>query len=240
MIDLHTHLLPSLDDGAVDREEALKMTEALHEQNITAAVCTPHFDPSQIGLEKFIEKRTYALTQMRTSKLRLIPASETVLHEYLFHYPDLSKLCIENTKYLLLELPFQKKWDAELFETLNSLITYYDLIPIIAHIERYPAVKKQKKMIKRLMEAGCIIQLNTSSILEKRTRKKAFNYMEKGYIDVLGSDCHDMQKRPPVMNMAVNQIKQKFGFGYCEKLEYNAECIINGIELRKKKSYIIE
>ena len=240
MIDLHTHILPAIDDGAHDTREALMMTESLAKQKVTLAVCTPHFDPSQSDLREFVAKRSYAMSLLRTSRLPLIPASETVLHEYLFHYPDLSKLCIYNTRYLLVELPFGKKWDHKLFDTLDRLITYYDLIPIIAHIERYPAVKNRNYLIKRLQKAGCIIQLNSSAILDEKTKRKAFYYLKKGYIDVLGSDCHNMKSRPPRIAEAVIQIEYKFGAKYCAELEYRADCIINGIELRKKKSYIME
>jgi len=238
MIDLHTHLLPRIDDGACDVETALKMTEALYAQNIMVAVCTPHFNPTDTTLEDFVARRASAFAQMGVSQLHLIPASETILHEYLFHYPDLSRLCIENTRYLLLEFHDQKKWASKNYEYLEKLINHYNIIPIIAHIERYPAVKR--KHIKKLMELGCVIQLNTSAILNPKTRKKAFQYIKHNYIDVLGSDCHDLQKRPPNMVGAIDIIKEKFGIQYCEKLEDQTSCIINGIELRKKKSYIIE
>jgi len=69
-------------------------------------VCTPHFDPTQTDLEDFLNRRAKSLSQLEAAKLQLIPASETRLHDYLFHYPDLSKLCIKDTRYLLLELPF--------------------------------------------------------------------------------------------------------------------------------------
>lgn len=238
MIDLHTHILPNIDDGACDMDTALQMTEALYTQNIMKAVCTPHFDPSCTSEEDFVEQRAFALSKMRGSRIQLIPASETILHEYLFHFADLSKLCIENTRYLLLELPCQKRLDSKIFENLNRLIDYYNIIPMIAHIERYPAIKR--KQIKTLIKMGCIIQLNTGTILNTKTRKKAFRYIKKGYIDVIGSDCHDMQKRPPYMTKALELIEDKLGVPYGEMLEYQAECVINGIELRKKKSYIIE
>ncbi|MDF2544873.1 MAG: hypothetical protein K0S47_4591 [Herbinix sp.] len=238
MIDLHTHILPNIDDGASDIEISLQMTEALYTQNIMKAVCTPHFDPSSTSLEDFIKRRTSALSRMSGSRIQLIPASETILHEYLFHYHDLSKLCIEDTRYLLLELPYLKKLDSKILDDISRLLDYYNIIPIIAHIERYHAIRR--KQIKTLIKMGCMIQLNTGAILNKRTRKKALQYIKKEYINVIGSDCHDMQKRPPYMRKALELIEYKLGAPYCERLEYYAEGIINGIELMKKKSYIIE
>ena len=238
MIDFHTHILPNIDDGASDLETALQMTEALYSQKIMIAVCTPHFDPSSTSLEDFIKQRAFALSKMGDSRIELIPASETMLHEYLFHYSDLSELCIENTNYLLLEMPLHKKWDPKIYENISRLIDYYNIIPIIAHIERYHAIKR--KQLKTLIKMGCMIQMNTATILNRKTRKRAFRYIKNEFISVIGSDCHDMLKRPPCMAKALELIEEKLGIPYCEKLEYHAECIIKGIELRKKKSYIIE
>jgi len=240
MIDLHTHILPCIDDGASSVEEAIELTESLFQQNTRIAVCTPHFDPSQTALEEFLLKREKAMALMDASMVMLISASETMLHEYLFHYPDLSELCIGKTKYLLLELPFDRRWDKELYVKLNKITAYYNIIPVIAHIERYPSVKKSEKTIKKLIEMGCVIQLNTSSIIDRKTRSRSFRYMKKGYIDVLGSDCHNMNKRPPIITMALDNVTHKLGIEYRNRLMYNAECIMNGIEIKRKIVFIIE
>lgn len=237
MIDLHTHILPNIDDGASDLEEALKMTESLRTQNIMKAVCTPHFDPTQTSLQAFIKKRTSAMDCMSDSKIDLICGSETMLHDYLFHYSEISGLCIENTRYLLVELPFRRSWDIKVYETLEKLISYFNVIPIIAHVERYQAVKKNVKCIKKLIDMGCVIQLNTSSIMNKKSMHQAVYYIKHGYIDVLGSDCHNMKNRPPIISAAFDIIEQKLGFKYCAELRYNAQCIVSGIEIRKKIAY---
>ena len=240
MVDLHTHILPNIDDGASNLEEALKMTEFLSNQNIMKAVCTPHFDPSQTSLQEFIKKRTSAMDCMRDSKITLICGSETILHDYLFHYSELSGLCIENTRYLLVELPNRKNWDIKVYEKLEKLISYFAITPIIAHVERYQAVKKNVKCIKKLIDMGCVIQINTTSIMNKKSRHQAIYYMKHGYIDVLGSDCHNMKNRPPVIIAAFDIIEKKLGLKYCAELKHNSECIVSGIEIRKKKVYLIE
>lgn len=240
IIDPHTHILPNIDDGAVSVAEALNMIESLSKQNVQKAVCTPHFDPTKMALQDFISKRSAAMALIKDSKITLISGSETLLHDYLFHYSDLSLLCIESTKYLLLELPYSKKWDDNVFDMIKKLIEYYNLIPIIAHIERYPMVKKHDKYIKKLIEMGCVIQLNTSSILEKNCSRRALRYIKNGLIDILASDCHNMIQRPPNIEVAFDLVIHKLGDKCLDKLKYNAECIINGIELREKDVYIIK
>ena len=240
MVDLHTHLLPDIDDGADTLETALEMTEILYKQNINKVVCTPHFDPYRMDLTEFIAMRNTAMKRMSASRIILIPGSETILHEYLFHYTDLSDLCIEKTRYLLLELPYSKKWDYQVFTSLKRIIDFYDIIPIIAHIDRYPAVKYKKSLIMKLVDYGCLMQLNTSAILDRKKRKWACRYIKEGYIDVLGSDCHDLNKRPPNLAAAFGLIRKKLGAQYYEQLAQNSECIADNSFLAVIRPFIID
>lgn len=226
MIDIHTHILPNMDDGARTIEEAIKMTELLFQQGVRGAVCTPHFDPSRIALDEFIYRRTEAMSLMKEAKIPLFPASETYLHEFLFYYMDLKPLTINNTSYLLIELPFDKKWNSNTYDMIENIIIHYDIIPIIAHIERYPAVRI--KHIERLRELGCLIQLNTSSILEKRLKRKALKYLGAGFIDVLGSDCHNLSHRPPHITKPIEMIIKQVGKEKCDLLIRQSDRIIKG------------
>lgn len=230
MIDLHTHILPGIDDGARDREESLLLIDNLYDQGIDAVVCTPHYYPFETALDDFVYKREKAMGYMGKVKTKLIPASETYLHEYLFNYNSLTPLTVGNTKYLLLELPFNKKWDDGIYEAIEKLIIYFNIIPIIAHIERYPAAKKRN--IKRLKGLGCIMQLNTSSLLDKKLRRRTLSLIKSGMIDVLGSDCHNMDKRPPKYSEAVEYIRKKLGSQYMDKFIKHAEMIIEGLDIR--------
>lgn len=230
MIDLHTHLLPYIDDGAANIEEAMVLIEHLLEQEVTAAVCTPHFDPSTIALEEFIMKRDHSMELLKASSISLIPASETYYHDYLFHYSDISKLSIRNTTYLLLELPFERRWKEDLFIRLKDLIHYFNIIPIIAHIERYPAVNKAA--ILKLLRMGCLMQLNTSSLINPKLRRRTINYINHGYIALLGSDCHNIRSRPPLIRDAIN-ILNNLGEGIWEAMMENAEKVIQDIDIRK-------
>lgn len=240
MVDLHTHILPNIDDGAASVEEAQKMAEMLVMHHITSAVCTPHYNPTETSLQSFINARNAAISLMSEVKINLIPASETILHEYLFHYSELNKLCIENTRYLLLELPYYKKWDEKVFVNLERIIIFYNITPIIAHIERYQAIKKHKKYIRSLLEMGCLFQINASSVLNKKCRKKVLSYIKHGYIDVIASDCHNMTDRLPILSEAYDMISDLLGEQSLNQLIQNAECIINDRELREKAIFLIK
>ncbi|BCJ99667.1 tyrosine-protein phosphatase [Anaerocolumna chitinilytica] len=227
MTDMHTHILPGIDDGASTEEEAILLTEYLHHQKVTTAVCTPHFYPMEMALEEFIRKRTEAMERVSHSKIRLVPASETYLHRFLFFHNDLSPLCIENTNYLLVEFPDMKVWTDTLMEELDKLIGYYNIIPIIAHIDRYKPLLRNKKLLRKLKNMGCLLQMNTTAVLKADTKRKALKLIEDGYVDVLGSDCHNISYRPPVIAEARRIIVEKSGDAIWDRLMYNADKIIN-------------
>lgn len=235
MIDFHTHILPAIDDGANDIRETLALIKALQDEDVKIAVCTPHYDPSDTPLQVFIRSRDNAISMLRElgiAGLRLISASETKLHAYLLNNSELSPLCIGNTRYLLIELPFHKSWGNEVYSILDSLMAYHNIIPIIAHIERYPAVGHSSACIKRLRDMGCVIQLNSSSLIDSKLKKRAVKHIRKGYIDILGSDCHNMTNRPPVIREGLRVIEEKLGVKYCHRFEDNGVKILADTDIR--------
>ena len=130
-----------------------------------------------------------------------------------------------------MELPFNKKWESNIYETIEKLMVHFNIIPIIAHIERYPAAKKSS--IKRLKELGCVMQLNTSSLLSKKLKKRSLSLIGMGLIDVLGSDCHKVEHRPPQIKAAVEYISNELGKSYTDKLIEQSERLIKGIDIRQ-------
>lgn len=234
LIDMHTHILPGIDDGASNLNEAQSMIKSLYEQNTIAAVCTPHFNPVTTSISEFVKKRNQASDLLKDSEIKLINGSETVLHEYLFYYSDLYDLCIGNTNYLLIELPFIKRWPKQVYSLIKKIIMYYDIIPIIAHVERYPPTRNNKKNIKRLRDLGCVIQVNTTTVLNNKVNKRILHYVKESYVDVLGSDCHNMTIRKPILKEAYEKIERELGEEYCEALCFNAWCIVKGIDIRNK------
>lgn len=232
MIDVHTHILPNMDDGATDAAEALKMADCMEKQQIHTVICTPHFDPTMYSIEEFAAKREKALFSMNDSRIAFISGSETQYHELLYQYSDLDLLCINNTKYLLLELAYQSHWSNHDFEGIERLMNLFHVIPMIAHIERYHFLWNNPQNIRKLIHLGCVMQLNAHTIIDKKQRKKALHYIKKGWIDVIGSDCHNMSQRPPNLKEAFVIIEKEIGSYYCDLLHQNANSIIKGRMIR--------
>lgn len=226
MIELHTHIIPKMDDGAKDIEEANHMLDILENQGVRTVVLTPHFYPRERSLEDFLAKRKKRSAVLHHDQIQFLLGSETMLDDFLFHYEDIQGLCIEGTSYLLLELSYRDKWSSHYFDDIERLMERFDVIPIIAHIERYASIKQYYKLIYDLKDMGCMIQMNAGSIVAKWDRLFAMKLLKKGLIDVVSSDCHNMTSRKPIYRDAMEIITAKFGVDYVKKLESNAQSII--------------
>lgn len=202
MIDFHSHVLPGMDDGAKDAEMAVAMVDESVRQGVTTIVCTPHYY-SKRSPRSFVEKRKAAfqrLMERGASGIEFRLAAEVFFTEDTsVSFDDLAILAIENTRYILLELPFQKRYTERLFEKLDEFISETGLTPIIAHVERYPALLAKPSIVTRLVDMGCLIQVNAVAFEVKGVKSFAECLLRKGMIHVVGSDMHNTDARPQSM-----------------------------------------
>lgn len=212
MIDLHTHILPGVDDGAKSVEEAIGLLDMLEKQGVDTVVLTPHYYGRQRGTATFIEKRDASFARLKEAyrgPLKLLKGAECNISTCANRdYADLFPLCIGETNYLLTELSFDKKWSDELWRRIDELLSV-GIVPIIAHAELYPAVIKKPKIARLLHEMGCMIQLNCSSFTQKNRHKTLRKIIgEVPY--ALGTDTHDREARPPEFAAALATIEREF------------------------------
>lgn len=139
-VDIHTHCLPGMDDGAKDLETSLQMLRLLRRQGVAKAALTSHYYPHKESLDSFLKRR-----RRRGSGCARIPAREEypelLLGAEIYVTRGLSEqnlrpLCIGKTDLLLLELPRQP-YKAWILEELRNLTYALDIIPVLAHLERY-------------------------------------------------------------------------------------------------------
>lgn len=210
MLDLHTHILPQMDDGAGSRGEAAVLIQALIHQGITTAVLTPHYYPFKESLPAFLERRMRSYRSLGKCELNLLLGSETYLCESLFCYDSISELAIEKTGFLLVELPYTEPWGSDLYKQLRRIRSKYNLTPVIAHAERYRYVRqKRESALQELEDLGCLIQLNIDSVIERQSRSFALRMLKGGWVDFVGSDCHNMNERPPRFDLFCRIIARK-------------------------------
>ncbi len=232
MIDIHTHILPGIDDGAKKGEQSKEMLLSELSQGVKTVVLTPHYYGRQRSPEQFLERRAKAFAnlkeylpdglEMRLGAEIYFSGVNTAPHE------ELCKLCIQGTKYVLFEFPFNEKWTSALWERLAEFIRETDYTPIIAHVERYMETIKQPQLLRRLADMGCLMQVNTTAFLDRRSRSFAFALLKHGWVHCLGSDAHDTQYRACDYATAKAAIEKAGCYQAFETAQENMRRILSG------------
>ncbi len=232
IVEIHSHILPGIDDGAKDVETSLKMIERLKNQGCDTIVLTPHYYSDSISLDDFLTRRDIAFQKLAEAlpegSPRLIPAAEVYISKYLFTNENLSRLCIGSSNYVLIEHPFSSTFSEASYDRLMNLYCEYKIRPILAHIERYRALMEDESRLDAFIEMGCLAQVNISSFADspRSVRKKLFKYLESGRIHLVGSDCHNIDSRPPSFEEGFAEIRKKSGEEAIKILQSNARLLV--------------
>ena len=227
MIDFHSHILPGIDDGAQDVETSLKMLEMCNSTGVDTVLMTPHCHPmSQEHVDNFINNRDAAFNTLSSaikgySFPSIVPAAEVRIYNGLSKYSGIDKLCIKDTNYILLEMPYEI-WRDYAFEEIYQL-TRLGFRPIMAHLDRF---LDQEQLFGELYSLNVLVQINTSAFLRNAERKNMPRFFEKGHIQVLGSDTHNLELRCPNVAAAYDVINKKFGGDYTDYLDYAGKAIL--------------
>lgn len=215
MFDIHSHILPAVDDGAQNLEESLALLEALKNQGITDVMATPHFYPFEHNLAEFKEVTQSAYSELLKAlegkdlpKVHL--GCEILYFDGLAFSEDIKEFCLGDSKYILLELT-DKCITNTFFENILHLKNNTDIIPIIAHIERYCRSKNFKKLIEFLQYENITVQINASSVLEWLYSLTIKRLINSDLSIIIGSDTHSLLRRPPLIKNAIEIITKKYG-----------------------------
>lgn len=222
MIDLHTHILHGIDDGAQTLDESILLLEAEIKSGVHTVAMTPHFNISSGNLAEFIKKRDELYKQLRDKvrelelPIKLICGAEVAYSSDMLN-SDLEALCFENTKAILIEMPLYNypTFSRDVF--FNLLMEGYT--PIIAHAERYPYFFKTPGLLEALAESGVLIQVNAFSLLSGyRERKRVVKMILAGLVQILATDTHSINRRPPDLDKAVKVVAKKLGDSVAKRL----------------------
>ena len=222
MFDIHTHLLPGIDDGSRNLQDTQSMFSLINQSGVKTVVATPHFYHN-ISIDDFIKSRNEAFLSVEKLNERpeIVLGAEVWLEYGMHKKEDLRKLCIGDTDYMLIELPF-KKWNAWIYDELFKISAKHNINIIIAHLERYINIVKMDD-IYRLCDMDVNIQVNVDRLGGLFFKSSAEKLMKKGIVDFIGSDCHNMTTRKPCMEKAQKRIRAWFGDDYFDGLMKNAE-----------------
>lgn len=215
MTDTHTHILPGMDDGAQDLKESLSMLRMCRKQGVDTVILTPHFYPDRESLERFLQRRDQAFRQLQAAlpsqAPRLVLGAEVAWFPGIERMQQIRQLCIGDTRYLLLELPYEAWTDAQL-NSVWELAANGAVIPVLAHVERYLHLQRHGQM-QALMDMQLPMQLSAGIFSKFFGRKKALKLMQRGQW-MIGSDCHNLTNRLPCMDIAACYLQQR-----CPQLE---------------------
>ncbi len=230
MIDLHSHVLPGIDDGASDMEQALSMCRSAVENGITHMVATPHIQPGCYDNTKASIERV-CLTLKHELKVNNIPLELASAAEV--HFDD--KIITMHAKE---SLPFLGRWEGEdvlLLEfphthvpfAADKLITWLlarGVRPLLAHPERNKDMNHNASLIHRYIEMGCLMQV-TAAALEGRFGARCLScaeYMlQRNLITILATDTHNATRRPPNLKSAKCIVDKIVGAGVGDRLVYD-------------------
>ncbi len=216
VIDFHTHILPGIDDGSASVEETVKMLELEKAHGIERIIFTPHFYASCDRLERFLERRSNALEQIkpileqRNDLPKVALGAEVEFFEGMSDCEFLYQLAISGTNCILIEMPM-KRWTEDMFSELEGIYQKQRLIPIIAHLDRY--IQKFRKYVRpeSLLSLPVVIQANAEFFIQNSTRRKALKMLSMDQIHLLGTDAHNLEDRCPNMNEALAIIRKSIG-----------------------------
>ena len=231
MIDIHSHVLPGIDDGSRNLEMSLRMLQESREQGVELMFLTPHFYADRTDPGKFIDRRDQAARTLQDAV-----EQDPDLYPYFLlgaevHYfrgigrsEGIDRLCMGNSRYILLEPPF-RTWTAAFLEEVKLLRDEQDLKVIIAHIERY--FDQDRDLVDELLdEPGIYIQSNAEAFLDFFGRRRPLRLIKEGKIRFLGSDCHNMGNRPPNLAPAREVIGKKLGKEVLYQIDANSIALV--------------
>jgi protein-tyrosine phosphatase len=232
VIDIHSHLLPEVDDGPRSWETAEAMCRMAAGDGIEHMVATPHAN------DRYHYDREYLLQLLETLRQRIGGSPRLSLGcDFHLSYENLQdalarpqRYTVEGTSYLLVELsnysiPVQ-------LDQFFTLLGDKGLIPIITHPERNPILQQSPQRVLQWIEQGCIVQVTASALTGgwgDRAQQIARWLFERNAVHVVATDAHDVNRRPPILSEARRKISADYGREIADALvDDNPRAIVQG------------
>ena len=213
MVDIHSHILPGLDDGPAALEESIVMVRMAAADGTTDIVATPHANDEFSYSEDVVINRIRELDDASEHIIRIHRGCDFHLSlrnvfDALSH-PD--RYTINGKSYLLVEFP-----DGPLTGMKRVLMMLLDrgLIPIMTHPERHADLRRIPKEFVEWVEMGCLAQITAQSLLGRfgrQSRRSAWEMVRRDVAHVVASDGHDVQDRPPRLDLAFRTLSARAG-----------------------------
>ena len=234
MIDIHTHLLYEVDDGANSIEESLAMLEDAKAQGVEAMILTPHYRRGMFRYptEQINENFSNLKAQAQDIGVELYLGTEYHVNDSMVeHFRNGRCHTLAGTSYVLAE--YKPETEFSYIKASVQDLLFHGYVPIVAHIERYACMDDLKR-VAFLREIGVMIQVNADAVIGKQGfRAKGYTkkLLKKGYVDFVASDCHGYKERKSNMGKCKEYLLKKYDDRYVHQILYgNANKILQEIE----------
>jgi len=217
LIDIHSHILPGIDDGSKSLEESVELCRIAAADGVRTTVCTPHVDFRYVNRRETIEGPFEALraaVEAEGIPLELVKGAEVHMAPDILVKVKEGELVTYNDqgRYLLLEFPFQQVLVGT--EDMVYRLRLASVTPVIAHPERIGWFMEDTDRLFRLIRLGALGQVTGGSLLGifgDRSQRAGLAMIERNLAHIVASDAHDTSYRRPVLAEAAEEIARRFG-----------------------------
>lgn len=242
MIDLHSHILPGIDDGARDMETAIAMAQLAVDDGVTHMATTPHIKPGLYPnntsiIASAISVLGQELDKRNISLQLLIGADVHIDPKLLAGLSDRSIPSLNNTRYFLFE-PTHEVMPPKIVEFASSLLKA-NYVPVLTHPERLSWIEDGYGVICKLDEMGLPMQLTAASVTGKFGRRPKYwseRMLAEGRVDIIASDAHNLRSRPPGLSEAAEKIASFLDSEAMERIVYQNPLLIMNDEVLPGKA----
>lgn len=226
MIDIHTHILYGLDDGAADPAETLAMLQAAEADGTTRILATPHHIAGANSYTRQELLRRFEKTKRMAAEaglaIRIDLGSELFLDDLIEKsVEDGDAPGLAGTPYLLLEFSMHRT--TPYAEGVLSRLVRRGYRPVVAHPERCRQLRSDSGLFSRLRAMGCLFQVNAGTLLGREgIEAEAFvrRMLEEDAVHFVASDCHSPRWRPPGLTEAYERTKELAGAAAADRIFY--------------------
>lgn len=241
MIDIHTHILPNIDDGSASIDETFQMIHEAYDAGFTDICMTSHYIEEQYEMNMYDRECIIQALQEKLNKeetnVKLYNGAEAYISEEIPNLVEDGIIpTLADSEYILFELPLNSKvmYTDDVIERFIGMKN----IPVIAHPERYRIVQEDPNIAIDWVKQGALLQSNYASIIGKygsKTKETLLKLLDANAIHLLGTDTHRKNSIYTKMDEILKEFKKKIGYERLRKLsEINPKKVIENIEIEEQ------
>lgn len=224
LYDIHCHFLPGVDDGAESMEQAMRLLEMEFASGVRHVVLTPHFRLGMFETDRDRIDRVF--TDLRAEAAEKLPELRLTLGSEFHANLDMCAMLRDDARYLIGDTPcllteFSSLDGKKYIQSRLYELRAEGIIPIVAHMERYPALCGDFALIRSLQKLGVRFQINADSVLGRdgfHLKRLCMKLLWNGLAELIASDAHDERDRLPRLGLCAEYLEKKLGFEETQRL----------------------